>query len=35
MDYSINFWTEGVFSTALGIFGIAGIQQLITEMDNS
>jgi hypothetical protein len=24
MDYSINFWTEGVFSTALGIFGIAG-----------
>jgi hypothetical protein len=25
LDYSVNFWTEGVFSTALGVFGVAGI----------
>ncbi len=27
LDYSVNFWTEGVFSTALGVFGVAGIGQ--------
>ncbi len=25
LDYSVNFWTEGVFATALGVFGVAGI----------
>jgi hypothetical protein len=31
LDYSVNFWTEGVFSTALGVFGVAGIGIRIEE----
>jgi hypothetical protein len=35
VDYSVNFWTEGVFSTALGAFGVAGRREIVMAWSNS